>query len=196
MALRERHREGFKDRKVEVRVARPEKRVAAQRAERTRRVRRKCGSVKPFLYPGAARASAGQIGIANDIDAIVADSAEGVVETGHDRQGRARLEYQDAVELPASQRVMRGPEFRSRDLVIKRVGESGLAAEIGNAIVAQDAAVRIGAEVAFECGAGGEIEGLLPAETGEECKSAGEALFQAEQESVVIGHAVCGGERE
>src|SRR5258706_16410222 len=91
---------------------------------------------------------------------------------------------------------MRGPEFRSGDLVIERVGEPGLAAEIGNAIVAQDAAVRISAEVAFKRGAGGEIQRLLPAKTGQERQAAGEALFQAEHQSVVIGHAVCAGERK
>ena len=54
VALREWHGEGFKNRKIEIRVARPHKSIAPQYTERARRIRRNRGGVEPFLYPCAA----------------------------------------------------------------------------------------------------------------------------------------------
>src|SRR5215467_14330114 len=91
---------------------------------------------------------------------------------------------------------MSGTSLRARNLVIEGVGESGLPVEIRNAVIAQDTAVGIRAQVAFKSRAGRDIEGFLPAKASQKSQPVGKAFLETQHERVVIGHAVRSGEGE
>src|SRR5437899_1106945 len=85
------------------------------------------------------RCLGGQRGVADDVDANAANPAEGSVEPGGDVQRRSRMHDQDAVYLPAAQSVMQGMRFlQPGKLIVEGAGEPGLAAVIGNAVIAHD----------------------------------------------------------
>src|SRR5439155_17006952 len=72
----------------------------------------------------------------------------------------------------------------------------GLPAEIGNAVIVQNFAVRIGAEVAFEGAARSRVQRLLPAKSGKKSHAEGVTLLQAQNQRFVIRCAVRAGESE
>src|SRR5205814_5635616 len=96
------HTEALEEREIGAGKRRPTFRVAAERSERPRCVLSEGLAIEPAQDLVAARALARQSGIAGEIDAVLADSRQGVVHAGGDRQGWAALERHDCVGLPAA----------------------------------------------------------------------------------------------
>src|SRR5262249_34239468 len=71
----------------------------------------------------------------------------------------------------------------------ERPGKTQFAVEIGRAVIHQVAAVRIGAEVAFEGRVRRQVERALPTHSGQEGQASRQPLFEAEHERMVIGNA-------